>query len=171
MSALRAVQQLGLRDWCIGAGAVRNLVWDALHGFSTPSVLPDVDVAYFDAADLSPERDAELQHQLHTLAPGIPWEVTNQAAVHLWFERVFGHPVQPLHSLEDAIATWPEFVTCVGLTLAEDDQIHIVAPHGLDDLFSMTIRRNPARVSPETFRQRVIQKCYQERWPRVTVIQ
>lgn len=171
MSALRAVQQLGLRAWCIGAGAVRNLVWDALHGFSTPSVLPDVDVAYFDAADLSQERDAELQRRVRALAPTIPWEVTNQAAVHMWFERVFGHPVQPLHSLEDAIATWPEFATCVGLWLAEDDQIHVIAPHGLDDLFSMTIRRNPARVSPETFRQRVQQKRYQERWPRVTVIQ
>ncbi len=145
-------------------------VWDALHGFSTPTTLPDVDVAYFDAANLSSERDAQLQHQLHTLAPGITWEVTNQAAVHLWFERVFGHPVRPLESLEDAISTWPEFATCIGLTLAADDTIRVIAPHGLDDLFSITIRRNPARVSPETFRKRVAEKRYLERWPRVIVI-
>lgn len=170
MPALRAVQQPGLRAWCIGAGAVRNLVWDTLHGFSTPTVLSDVDVAYFDAADLSQERDAQLQHQLHTLAPGIAWEVTNQAAVHLWFKRVFGHPVPPLRFLEEAVATWPEFATCIGLSLTKNDSILVIAPHGLDDLFSMTIRRNSARVSPETFRQRVAEKRYLEHWPRVTVI-
>jgi len=33
------------------------------------------------------------------------WEVTNQAGVHLWFEREFGHPVHPLRSLVDAVAS------------------------------------------------------------------
>ena len=32
-------------EWCIGAGAVRNLVWDALHGYNTPSAPADIDVA------------------------------------------------------------------------------------------------------------------------------
>ena len=32
MAALRAGRALGLAQWCIGAGALRNLVWDALHG-------------------------------------------------------------------------------------------------------------------------------------------
>ena len=36
MAALKAVRDLELPSWCIGAGAVRNLVWDALHDYSTP---------------------------------------------------------------------------------------------------------------------------------------
>ncbi|WP_253074928.1 nucleotidyltransferase family protein [Burkholderia gladioli] len=62
--ALVAVQSLNLPSWCIGAGAVRNLVWDSLHGLETSSALPDVDVAYFDGADLSAERDATFQSHL-----------------------------------------------------------------------------------------------------------
>ena len=55
MCWLRSVRTLGLASWCIGAGAVRNLAWDALTGRDAPSVLADVDVAFFDAADISPD--------------------------------------------------------------------------------------------------------------------
>ena len=170
MSALRAARGLELASWCIGAGAVRNLVWDALHDYSQPSRLADVDVAYFEACDLASERDAQLQRRLHGAMPGIPWEITNQAAVHRWFEGYFGHAVEPLPSLRDAVASWPEYATCVGLCLKQDDSIEVIAPHGLDDLFNCVVRRNPARVSIETYRQRVEQKKYASRWPRVTVV-
>jgi hypothetical protein len=170
MEALRAVRVLRLESWCIGAGAVRNLVWDHLHGYASPSALSDVDVAYFDAEDIRPQTDAALQARLGELMPSLPWEVTNQAGVHLWFESHFGHPVPPLYSLADAIGTWPEFATSVGITLTDEDEISVLAPHGLADLFTMCVRRNPVRVSVETYRQRVAQKQYQERWPRVTVV-
>jgi hypothetical protein len=170
MSALSAVREMGLESWCIGAGAIRNLVWDALHGYEIPTHLADVDVAYFDASDLSSTRDAEIQSRLAAHCPGIPWEVTNQAAVHLWFESVFGHSVPPLTSLSDAIASWLEYATAVGLTLLDDGTVAVWAPYGLDDLFSMVVRRNPTRVSIDTYRKRVEQKRYLERWPRATVI-
>lgn len=169
MSALRAVRQLELQSWCIGAGAVRNLVWDVLHGAPSVVAPADIDVAYFDASCLDSERDKQLQEELNRLVPALPWEVTNQATVHLWFESHFGHPVEPLHSLEEAVASWPEYATAVGLILDKDDSISVVAPHGLHDLFSMVVRRNPIRVSAETYRKRVAQKRYTERWPKVTV--
>ena len=170
MDALVAVRGLGLDSWCIGAGAVRNLVWDALHGYETPSALSDIDVAYFDASDYGAARDGALQEQLVRLLPGVPWEVTNQAGVHLWFKAHFGHDVAPLTSLHEAVASWPEYATSVGLWLDTDGSLHVIAPHGLHDLFSITVRRNPTRVSPETYRQRLQEKRYLQRWPRVTVV-
>ncbi len=170
MPALRAVRELGLPSWCIGAGAVRNLVWDALHELPAPSALADIDVAHFDASTLSPARDAELQSKLATILPGAPWEVTNQAAAHTWFESHFGHAVPPLGSLVEAVGTWPEYATCVGLTLEADDSIAVIAPHGLSDLFGLVVRRNPARVSVATYQRRVEQKRYSERWPKVRVV-
>ena len=170
MAALQAVRALGLASWCIGAGAVRNLVWDTLHGHAAPSALADVDVAYFDPVDLGADAEQALQRRLDTAAPGYPWEVTNQARVHLWFEGVFGHAVPPLASLEAAIASWPEFATAVGITLDVAGGLQVIAPHGLDDLFGMVVRRNPVRVSLDTYRERVAQKRYAERWPRVRVI-
>ena len=170
MQALAHVRALGLPAWCVGAGAVRNLVWDALHGHAAASSLPDVDVAFFDADDLSSARDAVLQRRLQDVAPDTPWEVTNQGGVHLWFEQHFGHAVAPLRSLEEAVASWPEYATAVGLWLDDDDVLHVIAPHGLDDLFGMVVRRNPVRVSVETYRERVATKRYAERWPLVRVV-
>jgi hypothetical protein len=170
MPALRAVQSLNLDSWCIGAGSVRNLVWDHLHKYNEPSALADVDVAYFDPTDPRREAEAEVQAALESRAPTLPWEVTNQALVHLWFEDHFGHAVGPLASLEEAVASWPEYATSVGVYLGGNGSVEIIAPYGLEDLFALRVQRNPARVSPETYRQRVEQKQYAKRWPRVSVV-
>jgi uncharacterized protein len=167
---LDAGQSLGLASWCIGAGALRNLVWDHLHGHAAPSPLSDIDFAYFDANDLSADSERALHTRLRRECPREPWEVTNQAAVHLWFERHFGHGVAPLQSLEEAVATWPEFATSVAVTRDAAGAIRVIAPHRLDDLFLMVVRRNPTRVSIETYRRRVRDKNYTARWPRVQVL-
>lgn len=43
MSVLRAARTTDLPDWFIGAGAIRNTVWDYLHGYTVPTPLADVD--------------------------------------------------------------------------------------------------------------------------------
>lgn len=170
MQALQAVAALQLpQPWCIGAGALRNLVWDALHGHATPSALADVDLAHFDPHDLRPQADQQLQARLLQRCPQLPWEVTNQAAVHLWFEAHFGHAVAPLTSLADAVATWPEYTTAVAVTMDGQGRLTLIAPHGVHDLLAMRVRHNPLRASHATFVQRTLQKRYAERWPRVTV--
>lgn len=171
ISALEEARTLELSSWCIGGGAVRNLVWDYLHGYESPSYLADIDVAYFDPLDMRLETEQRLQRKLKERCPNLPWEVTNQAAVHLWFEQQFGHPVEPLNSLIDSIASWPEYTTSVGITLHHDSGIEILAPHGLEDLFGIIVRRNPTRVSIESYNQRTLQKQYAARWPMVKVVQ
>jgi uncharacterized protein len=169
MRALRTVRELDLESWCIGAGAVRNLVWDHLHGYTERSDLADIDVAYFENRSPSQTRDDELQAKLTAACPEFPWEVTNQATVHLWFEAYFGHAVKPLRSLEEAVSTWPEYATCVGVFFDKNDDVRVIAPHGLDDLFECRVRRNPVRVSLKTYRDRTEKKRYSERWPKVTI--
>ena len=171
IDALRAVQTLQLNSWCIGAGAVRNLVWDELSGKREPSALADVDVAYFDGTDISPERDQRLQRELVALLPDVPWEVTNQAGVHLWFADYFGHQVEPVNTLIEAVATWPEYATSVGISINQAGALEVIAPLGLGDLFSMTVRHNPERASVTNYETRIAQKKYRERWPNVTIIE
>ena len=169
LPALAAVRSLGLGPWCIGAGALRNLVWDHLHGHALPTPPADVDLAYFDADDLGAEAECAVQERITARLPGLPWEATNQARVHRWFEAHFGHAVAPLRSLHEAVASWPEFATCVGVWLDAAGAVRVIAPHGLDDLFALRVRRNPQRVSLASYARRVAQKRYAERWPRVTV--
>src|SRR5260221_11529938 len=84
MKQLRAVRALALPDWCIAAGFVRNRVWDHLHGIVPPRPPADIDVLYFDATDLSKDREVEHEKRLDALLPGLPWQVRNQARMHVW---------------------------------------------------------------------------------------
>jgi len=168
MSALETVRALNLGAWCIGAGAVRSLVWDSLHGTDYRLADGDVDVVYFDA-DSHPGQDAAFEARLRSLLPALRWEVTNQAHVHLWSAKLLGQAIAPFACLEDGIATWPEFATCVGVYLDADDSIGIIAPHGLDDLFNLRVRHNPVIASLATYRARVKSKRFAERWPRLSI--
>ncbi|WP_287144442.1 nucleotidyltransferase family protein [Achromobacter sp.] len=168
MVALTAVRTLGLSSWCIGAGVIRSLVWDALHGFEKPSPVDDVDVAYFDA-DAAPNQDDELQKTLSGLVPHLTWDVTNQARVHEWLVDAGGRAVAPLASLHDGLATWPEFATCVGVHLEADGALRVIAPHGLTDLFELRVRHNPRRAGAAIFAERVHSKQFGLRWPRLSI--
>lgn len=52
MKVLQAAQELDLPDWWIGAGFVRNLVWNAIEGKDAETTR-DVDLVYFDKMTLS----------------------------------------------------------------------------------------------------------------------
>jgi uncharacterized protein len=167
--ALSAVAVSGLPDAWIGAGAIRDVVWGQLYGEFSPDSVRDVDVAYFDAADLSAERDLKAQKTLAMMAD-LPWEATNQAGVHTWYHHYFGGPpVEPFSCVHDAIATWPETATCVGVRRGPD-AVEVCAPHGLADLLGGVWRVNPVRVTPEISRARLARQRVQARWPGVTVV-
>jgi hypothetical protein len=170
MDILETVRTCDPPDWLVGAGVIRNVVWDYLHHYQTPTPIADIDVIFFDPQDLRPERDHVLQEQLARQLPHAAWEVTNQAAVHLWYEDVFGFSVPALQSSEEAVGTWPETATSVAVRLLATDAIHIVAPCGLSDLFNMILRRNPRRVTQELFYKRLHAKQILHKWPRVQVI-
>jgi hypothetical protein len=170
MQVLVAVRDCDPPDWFVGAGALRNLVWDRLHGYSAPTPIADIDVAFFDPTDLTPERDWALQEQLRSRLPGVPWEATNQAAVHLWYEQAFGYPVPSLLSSGDAIGTWPETATSIGARMFLNGDLLVVAPCGLADLFNLVLRRNPRRVTVAQFRLRTGEKEIQRKWPHVQII-
>jgi hypothetical protein len=170
MRALRAARAVDAPDWVIGAGAIRDRVWDHLHGFAPVTPSRDLDLVFFDPRSLGSERERSVQREISTQAPDICWDVTNQAGVHLWYPNVFGVDVEPLASSADGVATWPETATAVGVRLLTDDSIQVVAPCGLDDLFGLICRRNPRRVTCEQYRRRVKGKQIAKRWPRVEIV-
>jgi uncharacterized protein len=163
MGWLEAARACCPPDWALGAGALRNLVWDHLTGLDHPP--RDVDVVFFGGAD---QRDVEAR--LRARRPDVAWEVKDQALVHTWYERVFGHPVEPLTSVADAVGTWPETCTSVAVRLRRDGGLDVIAPCGLSDLFGRVLRRNRRRVTVERFRARLAEKRPDLAWPGVTVV-
>jgi hypothetical protein len=167
---LDVVAEVDPPDWWIGAGAVRDVVWDTRFGDGfDPGAVHDVDVAFFDPSDLRPERDAEVEECLCEVRDDVPWDAKNQAAVHLWYPRRFGIDVEPFDSIRQAVASWPETAAAVAVRLARDGSIDVCAPVGLDDLLDGVWRRNPTRVTEHEYQRRLTAKRPRDRWPGVLV--
>lgn len=164
MQVLRAVDALCLPDWAVGAGFVRALVWDHLSGQARTG-LDDVDVLYFDKTDCSTEREKILEQQLLDDMPDVPWSVKNQARMHV------RNRTEPYRSTEDAMRYWLETPTAVAVRLRANEGITVLAPYGLQDLFSMVIRPTPqARSRMDQFEARIAGKPWLEIWPEIQVV-
>ena len=83
MEILTSTKALNLPDWWICAGFVRSKIWDVLHDFSERTTIPDIDVIYFDPANIDEIQEKQLEAKLNSLMPNIPWSVKNQARMHL----------------------------------------------------------------------------------------
>jgi uncharacterized protein len=150
--------------WCIAAGAVRSLVWNSLHGLPLTAA-EEIDLVYFDAA-CPRAQDADLTARLAEGSTGMQWDIVNQAHAH----TLAGGEAPAFRSLEHAISCWPETATAVGLSLDATGCLHVVAPLGLDDLFGLILRPSPFLRHPDVFHQRLAQKAFLTRWPRLRLV-
>lgn len=165
MDLLRAVRAMRLPQWCIAAGVIRNKVWDHLHGHSERTLPGDIDVLFYDRDRIEETYEAELERRLAALVPDVRWEAVNQATVHAYTGDA------PYESIEHAMSRWADPVTAVGAYLTCEDQIAIVAPCGLHDLFGLVVR--PNLVAPNAaavYRKRMATKRWIERWPKLTIL-
>jgi len=161
IGVLRTAEILNLPDWVIGAGFVRNKVWDHLHGYSKPKVdTADIDLVYFDPDGNDEEADQKLSQKLKN-DTGIDWEIVNQVYAHKW------NNLPPYTSSENAISQWPETATGIGVKI-ESGELKLIAPHGIDDLVNLIVRPSPrfldglARV-----KERAKKKQWFEKWPKL----
>ncbi len=165
MRVLEIVRDLELPDCWIGGGFVRSPVWDRLSGRAPAFPDGDIDVLWFDPARSDSAIDAQLEEHLSALDPSLDWSVKNQARMHL------RNGDTPYASTADAMRYWVETATAVAVRLA-GDEIEALAPLGFDDLFSMTLRPTPAfaGVKCAVFHKRRQLKRWQERWPRLILV-
>lgn len=141
MRVLRAATTLDLPDWWIGAGFLRNKVWDVIEGNnSEPS--RDVDLVYFDANNIDPEHDWAYDEKMKQEFPFAEWEVRNQARMH------YVNGFEPYVSTADGIANWVETATCVAVRL-RGEKLEYLFCYGTDDLFGLVARPIPRFTAPE----------------------
>ncbi len=158
--ALQALALAGPRGAWIGAGFVRNAVWDAMSGHA-PRVdtLADIDVVHWDDA----ATDAAFEGALRAARASLPWSVTHQRAM----AAANGHA--PYRNVVDALAHWPETATAVAARLVAG-RVELLAPLGLDDLMGMVVRPGPAHAADASVVQTRLQaKGWARRWPALRV--
>ncbi|MEP7162765.1 MAG: nucleotidyltransferase family protein [Candidatus Moraniibacteriota bacterium] len=160
MGVLHIAEKLNLPDWMIGAGFVRNKVWDHLHGYEKKPETADVDLIYFDPQGNDEKQDDALSKKLES-ETGIPWEIVNEFYAHVW------NNIPPYTSSTDAISQWSETATSVGVR-SRNSELELIAPHGIDDLVNLIVRPTPTfRSKLEKVKVRIEKKQWLEKWPKL----
>ena len=146
LASIRSVRSVRLAQWRLVAGCLYQTVWNVLTGRDRGTGIKDYDLIYFDDSDLSWAAEDGVIRAVAAATRGCvgPVEVRNQARVHLWFEARFGTAYPRLYSADEALRRYASIVHAIGVRLEYDDRLDVMAPFGLDDLFSMVIRPNYA---------------------------
>ncbi|MGE6487184.1 nucleotidyltransferase family protein [Paenisporosarcina sp. NPDC076898] len=163
MKVIRQAATLGLPDWWICAGLIRAKVWDELHGFSEKTILPDVDVIYFDSKNTDEYIEKFYEKELMKLDPTIPWSVKNQARMHKL------NKAEPYTSSMDGMLKFPETATAIGISLDEKGELRLCAPYGVTDLLTMKICPTPFFNGSQIYFDRLKQKNWSATWRLVNV--
>jgi hypothetical protein len=145
-----------LPDCWIGAGFVRNAVWDHRHGRPPRPPRGDIDVLWFGPEAAGSRDDRRLEDDLRAREPALDWSVKNQARMHLRN----GDP--PYASVGDAMRCWPETATAVAVRHSGGDACEILAPFGLSDLFDLLLRPTPRFTGPR--RAAFLARVREKRW-------
>ncbi|MFA5625806.1 MAG: nucleotidyltransferase family protein [Bradymonadales bacterium] len=161
MEILQTAEKLNFKDWVVGAGFVRNKVWDHLHGYSNFEVdTNDIDLVYFDSDGNDQKADEALSKQLKDRT-GIDWEIVNEVYAHKW------NNLPPYKSTEDALSQWPETATGIGVRL-ENGELILIAPHGINDLINLIVRPSPNFSGGlEVVKERSKKKEWFKKWPKL----
>jgi hypothetical protein len=164
MVLLEYLRDAALPQWRLVSGCLYQTVWNVLTHRPRGTSIQDFDVIYFGAGDLSWEaEDAVIKR---VTAP-VPLQIRNQARVHLWYEQHFGAPYVPLTTADEALTRYPATVQAIGVRMEDNGRLDIVAPFGLDDLFTMVMRPNPAFSHRPTFDAKAARAC--QIWPEVRI--
>jgi hypothetical protein len=156
IETLSIVKNLKLNDCWVGAGFIRNKVWDILHEIKTTK-LNDIDVVFFDETNISEKLEKEIEQKLTKINPKVKWSVKNQARMH------FRNNHLKYIDTENAISYWPETATAIAVRLNSNDRIEILAPHGLNDLFNLVVKPTP-NFDLIVFQKRVNEKQWKKQW-------
>ncbi|MFT6581814.1 MAG: hypothetical protein ACJAU6_002255 [Alphaproteobacteria bacterium] len=162
IEVLEAVDAIGPVGAWVGAGFVRNKVWDALHGYLRPSLLNDVDVIYFDPKNQSVASEKAVESALLTAMPLVPWSVRNQARMH------HKSSAQPAVGTLDAMRYWPETATALAVCKRRNKAMQFVSCYGLDDLLGLAVKPSP-NFPVGAYRRRILAKDWLSIWPMLKI--
>lgn len=161
MEILWAAQALHLSDWWICAGFVRSKIWDVLHEHHERTLIPDIDVIYFDSQNMDEREEKVYERKLQSILPSIPWSVKNEARMHL------RNKVLPYSSSADAIAKFPETATALGVKLDQEDNVVLAAPYGISDAANLMVKPTPFFTESEERMRIYKERLYRKNWKRV----
>ena len=167
---LERLPDLDLPDAWLVSGSLFQSVWNALTDRAPDYGIKDYDIFYFDPDTSWEAEDAAIRHCTEAFAPlGVEVEVKNQARVHLWYEEKFGTPYPPLTCACEGIDRFLAHASMVGLHPGAEG-LRLYAPHGLDDVETMTLRPNrAANFSADHYAEKAAR--WKAMWPELRMME
>lgn len=167
MTVLERARAMALPDHALMAGSVYQSVWNALTGRDPAYGVNDYDLGYFDASDLGEAaEDVVIQAGAAVFADlDAIVEIRNQARVHLWFGAKHGVAREPLTSTADALSHFASATHAVAVRLDEAGEMELLAPLGLQAVFSLHVCPVVALADPSGWNAKCLRQ--QALWPEV----
>lgn len=159
---LRIVKMLNIPDAWVGAGCIRNRIWDYLHEKETPIHIHDIDVIFFDSVKKDKAIELAIEYELKKHYPKYNWSVKNQA-------RISEKNGNQFTSCYESISYWPETATAIAARIDMSDQLEVIVPYGVDDLIQLKLRPTP-HIDKSVFKDRIQKKDWLINWPKLSVV-
>jgi len=162
MEVLEIAMTLNLKDWWIGAGFIRNRIWDFAHGLTYSVYNQDIDIIYYDRDSVTKDSEHFLLTKLATANGSLNWSIKNQARMHLK-----NGDDEYLNST-DALSKWTETATSIGVKLNSQSELRFTYPHGFEDLLNLIVRPTRHIIDDiDVYYRRLEQKQWHKRWPKI----
>ena len=166
---LQRLPEFGLPDAWLVSGSLIQTVWNVLTGRAPDYGIKDYDILYFDTDTSWEAEDANIRRVAEAISDiNVSVELRNQARVHLWYPNKFGIAYPPLQRATQGIDRFLAVAAQIGIRPAKGNY-DIYAPHGLQDLSTLTIRPN---LCPNFLAHLYEEKAaaWKVRWPELTIL-
>ena len=166
---LERLPALGFSDVWLVAGSPFQTVCNVLTGRAPDYGIKDYDIFYFDEDTSWEAEDAVIRRVTSAFSDlDVAVEARNQARVHLWYPGKFGIAYPPLRCCTESIDRFQAVASQVGIRPAHGRH-EVYAPHGLDDLATLTVRPNLcANFLPHLYEAKAA--VWKARWPELTIL-
>lgn len=167
MDILKTAKSLNLPDWWVCAGFVRSKIWDTLHNLNERTPIPDINLIYFDPANIDELKEKKLEEKLKILLPNTPWSVKNEARMHIKSN------MPPYSSSVDAISKFPETATALGVKLDAKENVILTAPCGISVVLNLKVKPTyfftQAKERIKIYEDRITKKKWKSIWHNLKV--
>lgn len=167
-SVLDRWEEIDLPNCWLVAGSIVQTFWNHIFGYASTHGIDDIDLAYFDSADVSERSEANHERRIESLFGDstVKMDVKNEARVHLWYKNKFGLDIAPFNDVFSAIESFPTKVGAIGLRPGYQ-KVEVFAPYGLEDLKKLVVRPNERFASRSVYEAKVAR--WKDNWPDLDV--
>ena len=152
----------------LAAGCINQTIFNYYHNYEIDYGIEDYDIVYYDEDTSYDKEDIIIKDLMKKLSKlNLEFDIKNENRVPIWYKEKYGVERKKYTNVENAISRWGTTITCIGVRL-ENNELKVVCPYGLNDLFSLIIRPVKIDFTKADYEKKV--KKWKEKWSNLSII-